>query len=84
MSRGTSDLPKFYWGTAVTPRLIRAYARQIAERFQPDKIILFGSAARGEMRADSDIDVLVLGNFVVRKEEMGGKWDPAWKGALGE
>ena len=32
----------------------------------------------------SDIDVLVLGNFVVRKEEMGGKWDPAWKGAVGE
>ncbi len=32
----------------------------------------------------SDIDVLVLGNFVVRKEEMGGKWDPSWKGAVGE
>ncbi len=32
----------------------------------------------------SDIDVLVLGNFVVRKEEMGGKWDPSWKGAMGE
>jgi carbamoyltransferase len=32
----------------------------------------------------SDIDVLILGNFIVRKEEMGGKWDPAWKGAVGE
>jgi carbamoyltransferase len=32
----------------------------------------------------SDIDVLVLGNFVLRKEEMGGKWDPAVKGAVGE
>ena len=32
----------------------------------------------------SEIDVLVLGNFVVRKEEMGGRWDPAVKGAMGE
>lgn len=32
----------------------------------------------------SDIDVLVLGNFILRKEEMGGKWDPAVKGAVGE
>lgn len=31
----------------------------------------------------SDIDVLVLGNFIVRKEEMGGRWDPAVKGAVG-
>jgi carbamoyltransferase len=32
----------------------------------------------------SDIDVLVLENFMVRKEEMGGRWDPAYKGAVGE
>jgi carbamoyltransferase len=32
----------------------------------------------------SDIDVLVLENFVVRKEDMGDRWQPAFKGALGE
>ena len=32
----------------------------------------------------SDIDVLVLENFVVRKEDMGNRWQPAFKGALGE
>lgn len=32
----------------------------------------------------SDIDTLVLGNFVLRKQEMGGRWDPAHKGAMGE
>lgn len=32
----------------------------------------------------SDIDVLVLENFMVRKEEMGGRWDPEYKGAVGE
>ncbi|MEZ4734107.1 MAG: carbamoyltransferase [Caldilineaceae bacterium] len=32
----------------------------------------------------SEIDVLVLGNFILRKDELGGKWDPAVKGAVGE
>ncbi|MBI3958950.1 MAG: hypothetical protein HY328_09080, partial [Chloroflexi bacterium] len=32
----------------------------------------------------SDIDVLVLGNFILRKSDMGGRWDPQHKGALGE
>ncbi|MFZ1755960.1 MAG: carbamoyltransferase [Caldilineaceae bacterium] len=32
----------------------------------------------------SDIDVLVLGNFVVRKEALGGRFQPTFKGALGE
>ena len=34
--------------------------RRIAERFSPDKIILFGSRARGDGGPDSDIDLLVL------------------------
>ncbi len=33
---------------------------QIAARFQPTKIILFGSYASGTAAADSDIDVLVV------------------------
>jgi uncharacterized protein len=39
---------------------IRRYARQIAERFQPDKIILFGSYAYGTPHEDSDVDLLVV------------------------
>jgi predicted nucleotidyltransferase/HEPN domain-containing protein len=31
-----------------------------AERYQPDQVILFGSAARGEMTEHSDIDLLVI------------------------
>ena len=41
-------------------RVIRAFARQVAERFQPDKIILFGSYAYGTPHEDSDVDVLVV------------------------
>src|SRR5437762_12762377 len=39
---------------------IRRFARQIAEQFQPDKIILFGSYAYGKPHEDSDVDLLVV------------------------
>jgi uncharacterized protein len=41
-------------------RVIRPFARQVGERFQPDKIILFGSHAYGAPHADSDLDILVI------------------------
>jgi predicted nucleotidyltransferase len=41
-------------------RVIRRFALQVAERFQPDKIILFGSYAYGTPHADSDVDILVI------------------------
>lgn len=39
---------------------IRRYVRQVVEKFQPDKVILFGSYARGDQREDSDVDLLVV------------------------
>jgi predicted nucleotidyltransferase len=39
---------------------IRRYARQIVEKFQPDKVILFGSYAYGVPNRDSDVDLLVV------------------------
>ena len=41
-------------------RVIRRYARAIAEEFYPDKIILFGSHAYGTPHEDSDVDLLVI------------------------
>ncbi|HKA01215.1 MAG TPA: nucleotidyltransferase domain-containing protein [Candidatus Solibacter sp.] len=41
-------------------RVIRRFARQVAERFQPERIILFGSYAYGSPHADSDVDILVV------------------------
>jgi predicted nucleotidyltransferase len=40
--------------------VIRAVARQIAEQYKPQKIILFGSYARGNPRPESDVDLLVI------------------------
>jgi len=34
--------------------------RRVVEAAHPDKIILFGSAARGEMGPNSDLDLLVI------------------------
>ena len=39
---------------------ISEMARRIVEKFHPDKIILFGSFARGDAGPDSDADLLVV------------------------
>ena len=46
--------------TRRTPRVIRRMVDRIVERFHPEKVILFGSHARGEANADSDVDLLVV------------------------
>jgi predicted nucleotidyltransferase len=40
--------------------VIRRLARQVAARFGPERIILFGSHAYGTPHADSDVDILVV------------------------
>jgi uncharacterized protein len=46
---------------ALIPRTaIRSYARQIANHFQPEQVILFGSYAFGTPNRDSDVDLLVI------------------------
>src|SRR5437764_3778444 len=52
--------PRFYRGADVPIRAIRRFARQVADQFRPDKIILFGSYAYGTPHADSDVDLLVV------------------------
>jgi predicted nucleotidyltransferase len=39
---------------------IRQMVRRIVGQFHPDKIILFGSHARGEEGPNSDIDLLII------------------------
>jgi predicted nucleotidyltransferase len=52
--------PRWYRGANVPRRVIRRFANEVAKRFQPDKIILFGSHAYGTPHADSDVDILVV------------------------
>jgi len=39
---------------------IRSISKQLIEKYNPDKIILFGSAARGDKGPDSDADFLII------------------------
>jgi predicted nucleotidyltransferase len=44
----------------VKRRVLAEVVRRVVEAARPDKIILFGSAARGEMGPNSDLDLLVI------------------------
>src|SRR5256886_16683842 len=57
----TDDKPqRWYRGAHIPMRVIRRFAREVAARFAPDKIILFGSYAYGTPHEDSDVDMLVI------------------------
>ncbi len=53
--------------TALTMNDVDDIVRRIVEVAQPEKIILFGSAARGEMGPHSDLDLLVIKSGVHRR-----------------
>lgn len=40
--------------------IIQEMVRRIVQRFRPEKIVLFGSYARGTEGPDSDVDLLVV------------------------
>jgi predicted nucleotidyltransferase len=44
----------------VDEAVLREVVRRVLQAAQPDKIILFGSAASGTMTKDSDLDLLVV------------------------
>jgi len=44
----------------VDAQLIQEVVNRIVEAAHPEKIVLFGSRARGNPRPDSDLDVLVI------------------------
>src|ERR1700730_4105332 len=56
----SAALPAWYRGAYIPRRLIRCFVRKVAERFEPEKIVLFGSYAYGRPHADSDVDILVV------------------------
>ncbi|MBI4810472.1 MAG: nucleotidyltransferase domain-containing protein [Ignavibacteriales bacterium] len=49
---------------------IRAIAKRIAEKFDVDKIILFGSYANGKATGPSDVDLLVVSKTKIHYSEL--------------
>jgi predicted nucleotidyltransferase len=46
--------------SSTDPQIIQEIVRRIVKVSQPEKVILFGSRARGTARSTSDIDLLVI------------------------
>jgi predicted nucleotidyltransferase len=59
-SAGRYQQPHRYASPDVPLSAIRRFARQIAVKFQPEKIILFGSYAYGTPHQESDVDLMVI------------------------
>jgi uncharacterized protein len=46
--------------TTLAPRILKDIVARVVDVALPDKIILFGSAARGRMGPNSDVDLLII------------------------
>jgi len=60
VKKTVSQAPSTNNGRPVSMKTIRGIARHIAQRFDPEQIILFGSHAYGKPSAESDVDLLVI------------------------
>jgi len=54
------------WSGKVDEKVLEEVVRRIVEAVAPEKIILFGSAARGEMGPDSDLGLMIVKSDVHR------------------
>jgi uncharacterized protein len=52
------------------PATLAELVRRVVEVARPDRIVLFGSAARGEMGPDSDLDILVVKSGVEHRRRL--------------
>ena len=48
------------WSASLSDDLVREVVQRVVQAARPDKIILFGSRARGSARPDSDFDLVVI------------------------
>ena len=60
------------------------FARRIGEATRARRVVLFGSAARGDMGKHSDLDFLVEIPDSMPREEAARAWDRAYNSVRGE
>ena len=59
---------------ATLQKEIQSLTDQIVKKYHPQKIILFGSAARGDFGPDSDLDFLIIKN-AIPKSNIHRRWE---------
>jgi predicted nucleotidyltransferase len=66
----------------ITEEIIQEAAKRLVERFRPDRIILFGSYARGTADDYSDVDFMVITEAAKRanRHKMMAQMDGALRG----
>jgi predicted nucleotidyltransferase len=64
----------------IDPRILEEATRRLASRFDPERIILFGSYARGTADDRSDVDLLVIGRFEGDRRALTVAMDRALRG----
>ena len=60
------------------PAVLKEIVRRVVDVANPRKVILFGSAARGAMGPNSDVDLLVVKEGVHRRELAGRIYESLW------
>ena len=64
----------------VTEDLLREAVDRILSAGSPDKIVLFGSRARGDCRPDSDLDLLIIEESNLPRHRRAGRYRMALLG----
>ena len=64
-------IPNINQRRRIPAQAIDDIVRQIAGKFKPEKIILFGSYARHQPRPESDVDLLITPSNLARRLELG-------------
>jgi predicted nucleotidyltransferase len=54
----------------ISDEILNEIRQRLVGRFHPDKIILFGSQARGSADDRSDVDILVISRFEGKRREV--------------
>ncbi len=64
----------------VSAQVLQEATRRLVRRFRPQKVILFGSQARGTADVHSDVDLLVVCRLTGRRQDMMVAMDLALNG----